>query len=201
MDSKNGKNGFELNNNKFDQNVNKIEYTNDGFYLPLRYVVAILALLAGSMVYLTRVNLSVAIVAMSRFNKTKTHINGTSGVCESPEESSNSSSTETNDGEFEWNQTEQGVILGAFFYGYIFFQIVGGRLAEIFGAKWLAAGGITMSIIINSFTPLIAKSGYVPFIASRVCLGVSQAFVFPSLYALITKWLPDHERGYLFYFN
>jgi len=34
-------------------------------------------------------------------------------------------------------QKEQGHILGAFFYGYILFQIPGARMAEQIGAKWL----------------------------------------------------------------
>lgn len=37
---------------------------------------------------------------------------------------------------FHWDQTEQGHILGAFFYGYILFQIPGARMAERVGARW-----------------------------------------------------------------
>lgn len=37
---------------------------------------------------------------------------------------------------FNWDQTAQGHILGAFFYGYILFQIPGARMAERVGARW-----------------------------------------------------------------
>lgn len=37
---------------------------------------------------------------------------------------------------FDWSPTEQGHILGAFFYGYIIFQIPGARMAELVGARW-----------------------------------------------------------------
>ncbi|CAG2162784.1 unnamed protein product [Oppiella nova] len=74
--------------------------------------------------------------------------------------------------------------------------VVGGRLAEIFGAKWLCAGGIGMSILVNALTPMIARSlHYWLLLASRVVLGMFQAFIFPSCYALFSKWAPDHERS------
>lgn len=41
-----------------------------------------------------------------------------------------------NQDKFDWSPTEQGHILGAFFYGYIIFQIPGARMAELVGARW-----------------------------------------------------------------
>ena len=32
-----------------------------------------------------------------------------------------------------WNESQQGIILGMFFYGYVLTQLPGGRLAEIIG--------------------------------------------------------------------
>ena len=56
-----------------------------------------------------RVNLSVAIVYM---------VNSTD-------------STNTNTGHFQWDEAQQGIILGMFFYGYVLTQVPGGRLAEV----------------------------------------------------------------------
>merc|ERR550534_2162496 len=36
-------------------------------------------------------------------------------------------------GQFNWNELEQGRILGMFFYGYVLTQLPGGRLAELVG--------------------------------------------------------------------
>ena len=77
-----------------------------------------------------RVNLSVAIVYMVNY----TAINNGS--------SSNSSSN--HDGPFVWNEYEQGIILGMFFYGYVLTQFPGGRLAELIGGKWLFGVGNTL---------------------------------------------------------
>ena len=39
-------------------------------------------------------------------------------------------------GEFNWNEEEQGIILGCFFWGYIITQIPGGYLGQKIGGKW-----------------------------------------------------------------
>ena len=54
-------------------------------------------------VYAMRVNLSVAIVYMVK------------------------------DPSMAWHESQQGIILGMFFYGYVLTQLPGGRLAEIVG--------------------------------------------------------------------
>ena len=40
-----------------------------------------------------------------------------------------------------WHESQQGIILGMFFYGYVLTQLPGGRLAEIVGGKWLFGVG------------------------------------------------------------
>jgi ACS family sodium-dependent inorganic phosphate cotransporter-like MFS transporter 5 len=197
-------------------NENYDRKRRDGFFVRVRHVVAGMVLLATLNLYMCRINLSEAIVAMSKVKKVSDESRNSSDVCVlniaqhviqhsfANETALNYSTTPSSHelpdfddrkGEFDWDQKEQGVILGAFFYGYILFQVVGGRLAEMFGAKWLCAGGIGVSIVINALTPTIARThNYYLLLASRVVLGVFQAFIFPSCYALFAKWAPDHER-------
>ena len=42
---------------------------------------------------------------------------------------------------FHWDEAQQGIILGMFFYGYVLTQLPGGRLAELVGGKWLFGVG------------------------------------------------------------
>jgi hypothetical protein len=44
-------------------------------------------------------------------------------------------SSENGDVIFDWDQGEKGIILGAFFYGYILTQILGGTLAAKYGGN------------------------------------------------------------------
>ncbi|CAG2102003.1 unnamed protein product [Medioppia subpectinata] len=160
--------------------------------IPVRYMVAGLVLFCTFNLYMCRINLSTAIVVMSKYNKSS----GSAGsdICATSVDKNSTKSH--NSGDFDWDESTQGVILGAFFYGYLVFQVLGGRLAEIFGAKWLCAVGIGMSIVVNALTPIIARTNiYWLLLASRVVLGMFQAFIFPSCYALFSKWAPDHERS------
>ena len=67
------------------------------------------------------------------------------------------------------------MILGAFFYGYIFTMIPGGYLAERYSAKWvifLAAFGASVCTLLS---PISAQlGGYAGFIAVKVIQGFLQ---------------------------
>lgn len=79
-----------------------------------RYLIVFLAFLGYINLYTMRVNLSVAIVAMT---DKSSQDNSTSEVI------------------FDWDQKQKGVILGAFFYGYILTQLMGGYTATKFGGN------------------------------------------------------------------
>ena len=75
---------------------------------------------------------------------------------------------------FSWNAEQQGIILGAFFYGYVITQIPGGYLAEKYGGKWLFGIGTFITAFLTLLTPLAAKAGTTPFIALRVLEGLGE---------------------------
>lgn len=69
-------------------------------------------------VYALRVNLSVAIVAMTE-NRTVNHADGTT----------------TFEQYFPWDSKQKGYILSSFFYGYLCTQIIGGIIAKKIGGN------------------------------------------------------------------
>lgn len=99
----------------------------------IRYLILTLACLACAVDFINRTNINVAIVSMVETN------NETSkqfGFC--PKSASNSSSdSPTGKGpRYNWSQTEQGIVLGAFYLPYILLQVPVGRLTEVYGARW-----------------------------------------------------------------
>lgn len=91
-----------------------------------------------------RVNLSVAIVAMTE-NRTTVQADGTI----------------IQERDFDWNSREKGFALGAFFYGYICTQFIGGFVASKFGGSLVSQTktihqhyGLIKSITITSKSSL-----------------------------------------------
>ena len=88
------------------------------FWRKRRYLVVLMGFLGFTNVYTLRINLSVAIVAMTEI-RTITYENGTT-------------STEQY---FDWDTKQQGLVLSSFFYGYILTQVIGGYIASRIGGS------------------------------------------------------------------
>lgn len=99
---------------------------------------------------------------------------------------------------FHWNQKDQGHILGAFFYGYIVFQIPGARLAESVGAKWILLAANAGSALISLIFPLSTQLNSIHLLmVLRFLMGLCQSAFFPAAYVLFCRWLPEKERAIL----
>lgn len=97
-------------------------------------------------------------------------------MCELPPPS-NSSHT---GGQFDWDSETQGFILGGFFYGYMATQILGGFLADKFGARLLLAGGFFCTSFFTLFTEAAAHWGPGWLVALRVIEGLGEGVTFPG---------------------
>jgi MFS transporter, ACS family, solute carrier family 17 (sodium-dependent inorganic phosphate cotransporter), other len=88
------------------------------FWKRRRYFVVMMAFFGLFNVYALRVNLSVAIVAMTE-NRTIEHENGTKSY----------------EQDFPWDSKQKGYILSSFFYGYLCTQVIGGVIAAKIGGN------------------------------------------------------------------
>ncbi|KAF5269201.1 hypothetical protein FQR65_LT02502 [Abscondita terminalis] len=145
-----------------------------------RYVVAILAFFGIFNAYALRVNLSIAIVAMTA-NKTITLENGTT----------------TYGQEFNWDSKVQGYILSSFFYGYLLTQIAGGWIATRLGGKRVFGIGVAATSAFTIITPFAAKQSFYLLLAFRVVEGIFEGVTYPCLHAVWSQWAPPLERSRL----
>lgn len=155
-------------------------------YIPKRYILVFLAHCGFFIVYALRVNLSVALVAMVN----STYANGGKG-----HNTSTHHGNGTKEGEFNWDQKQQGVILSSFFYGYLFTNIPGGWLASKYGGKWVLGVGILWTSILTLLSPVAARSSIYLFIALRILMGLGEGVTFPAMHAMIAKWAPPNARS------
>lgn len=97
---------------------------------------------------------------------------------------------------FEWSEKLQGFILGAFFLGYLSFQIPNAHLAERTGGKFVMVAAQTITVAITFITPTIVKAaGGLGLIILRIVLGVFQAGFFAALTKIMSAWIPPKQRG------
>ncbi|GIY75448.1 hypothetical protein CEXT_252182 [Caerostris extrusa] len=167
--------------------------------IPKRWLLVVLGFFGFFNVYAMRVNLSVAMVAMVQ-KPVHTDDNGSSSVAcvellKQYSDDTNTSNADTMQGEFDWDASTQSVILGSFFYGYIFTQIPGGFIAEKYGAKWLYGIGVLITSVFTLLTPYAAHWGVGPLVAVRAIEGLGEGVTFPAMNAMIGRWAPKMERS------
>lgn len=97
---------------------------------------------------------------------------------------------------FDWDASRQGLLLGAFAMGMAPLQVLGGRLAEIYGAKWVLLVGCIGTALTNLTIPVLAHFSYTMLVVNRVLMGVAQAGMEPGLMCLMAQWLAPAETGF-----
>jgi len=60
---------------------------------------------------------------------------------------------------FNWDPQTQGIVLGAFYYGYAATQIISGTVAQKIGGKLLILVGLSWMSLLTLLTPVITTAG------------------------------------------
>uniref|UniRef100_A0A0V0G4B5 Putative inorganic phosphate cotransporter n=1 Tax=Triatoma dimidiata TaxID=72491 RepID=A0A0V0G4B5_TRIDM len=141
--------------------------------LPKRHIQIGMLFLYYFTIFITRTNLSVAIVSMTDKN-----------------------SSNPNFEEFKWNEKEKSAVLSSFFWGYLVIQAPAGQLGQHFSPRLLLLITNLTSALMAALTPTAAYSGgWQLLCAVRTVQGLCQGFALPMTYKLASKWSPVHERN------
>lgn len=85
--------------------------------------------------------------------------------------------------ELKLTASQLGVLLSAFYYGYVAFMIPAGWLAERYGAKQVLAIGVAIWSIATLSTGLVTS--FAALLAVRILLGIGESAAFPCASKLI----------------
>ncbi|KAH8401148.1 hypothetical protein KR009_003348 [Drosophila setifemur] len=178
------------------------KYANEKFF-GVRHVQCVLCFFCLAMSYAWRVNLSVALVAM-------TEPQAPPNITQRPAENDTDLSVEDDDDDFlglcifnseqyyQFSEAQMSAMLSSFFWGYIVTQVPGGYIAQRYGAKTLLMYGLATAAIMTMLSPLSLKlGGWMALCFMRFLMGLSQGAVHPATHALLSKWSPAEERGIL----
>jgi ACS family sodium-dependent inorganic phosphate cotransporter len=97
--------------------------------------------------------------------------------------------------QFHYDAAVQGIVLSAFFWGYIWPQLAGGWMADRFGGYRVLAVGVGLWSLATLVTPPAAASSLMALIAARVVLGMGEGVNFPSVHSLASRWTMPGERA------
>lgn len=79
---------------------------------------------------------------------------------------------------YNWDEETQGIILSAFYYGYIVTHLPGGMLAERFGGKYSLGFGVLSTAVFTLFTPwAVSLGGATGLIIVRVLEGLGEVMI------------------------
>jgi MFS family permease len=92
-----------------------------------------------------------------------------------------------------WDETAQGVVLSAFYWGYICTQLPGGWLAPRYGSKLVFGWGLTWAAIFTLIWPFTADNFYLT-VFIRVLTGFGEGVTYPAVYNQLAKWFPKTEK-------
>ncbi|XP_078583017.1 sialin-like [Branchiostoma floridae x Branchiostoma japonicum] len=108
------------------------------------------------------------------------------------------STDHTSQDKFSWDPITQGRIIGAYAYGHVFSQVMGGFLEARFGGKKVLGLSILLSSVLTLLTPAAAFAGEWWLFVVRVVVGFVQGVTFPSMFGILSRWAPPLERGRIF---
>ncbi|CAH1267199.1 SLC17A5 [Branchiostoma lanceolatum] len=97
-------------------------------------------------------------------------------------------------GELDWSESLKGVLLGAYFYGYIITQVVGGVLEQKFGGKVVYGTAMLVATVLNALSPVASRTSPWAMFAVRFSIGLVSGVLLPSLYGIWGRWAPTAER-------
>lgn len=96
--------------------------------------------------------------------------------------------------QFGWSEFQVGIILGAFYFGYIISMTFSGFLADKYGGKIVLAYGLLFWSLFTLITPAFAYSGFFFLILIRILMGLGEGVTFPAWHSIYARWIPFEER-------
>uniref|UniRef100_A0A3Q1G552 Voltage-gated purine nucleotide uniporter SLC17A9 n=1 Tax=Acanthochromis polyacanthus TaxID=80966 RepID=A0A3Q1G552_9TELE len=101
---------------------------------------------------------------------------------------------------FNWSKIDSGLVLGGFFWGYCFTQILGGHVSDKVGGERVLVISAASWAVITASTPLLSYLGshtLAVMTVARFLMGLLQGVFFPSLASLCSQRVVEGERGFL----
>ncbi|XP_071945991.1 sialin-like [Antedon mediterranea] len=149
-----------------------------------RFLVAGMCAVIKFLLYCTRINMSIAMIAMVRRRENTTNFS-----------SNDDQLYDTSIPTYNWDEMTQQIVLGAFYIGYIITPIPGGWFSCCIGGKKALGLVLLCECILTALVPIATEVSINLLIAVRVLDGAVQGVAFSAIYVLLGKWTVHEERS------
>uniref|UniRef100_A0A182KC62 Major facilitator superfamily (MFS) profile domain-containing protein n=1 Tax=Anopheles christyi TaxID=43041 RepID=A0A182KC62_9DIPT len=96
---------------------------------------------------------------------------------------------------FDWNDYQQGLILGAFYWLHWITQIPGGILARRYGTKLVFGASNVIGCWMCFLMPIASYWDYRVLVVLRVLQGLICGLAWPAMHHMAGQWIPPNERS------
>lgn len=142
--------------------------------IPCRYMIALMIFTSSCASFMMRTNLNVNLVAMV------------------PVSNSTYSETQTT---LDWTPYQRANVLSSHLWGDILACLIGGPIAERWGARYVVFFGILVSAVLTMATPAAAKHSYISMLVVRFIHGFFSGFINPGCHVLLSRWAVATDKG------
>jgi ACS family sodium-dependent inorganic phosphate cotransporter len=97
--------------------------------------------------------------------------------------------------QFGWNETRKGLVLSAFYIGYLPLMVASGALANRYGGRIVLGAAVIWWSLFTALTPPAALISLPALLCARAALGLGEAAVYPASFNLIGRWVPPLHRS------
>ncbi len=97
--------------------------------------------------------------------------------------------------QFGWSETQKGLVLSAFFVGYLLMMVASSALANRYGGKIVLGVAVVWWSLFTILTPAAAFTSLPVLVIARIALGLGEAAVFPASINMIGRWVPPLLRS------
>ncbi|KAI4456277.1 solute carrier family 17 [Holotrichia oblita] len=98
-------------------------------------------------------------------------------------------------GPFVWTHDVQGIMLSAYYWGYLMSMFPGSQIAEIVSAKWVFFFAVAINVVCTMATPISCYTHYSLVYIMRILQGIGGGVTFPTTHVLLAHWAPPIERS------
>jgi len=96
--------------------------------------------------------------------------------------------------EHGYAQSTKGLVLSAFFFGYILLQVNGGSLATRYGGLYVLGASMLLASLCSLATPTLAGSP-TSLVLIRALTGLAESVCYPAVHAIMGRWAPHEEKS------